>query len=68
MNTLIIHPKDESTDVLKYIYSSENNYTVINGQISKIDLYKLIQSHIRTIFIGHGTSRGLSNINMFKYK
>ena len=68
MNTLIIHPKDESTDVLKYIYSSENNYTVINGQISKIDLYKLIQSHFRTIFIGHGTSRGLSNINMFKYK
>ena len=43
MNTLIIHPKDASTDVLKYIYSSENNYTVINGQISKIDLYKLIQ-------------------------
>jgi hypothetical protein len=68
MNTLIVHPKDKSTNVFKSIYSNENDYKVINGQIFKTELCELIQSHFRTIFIGHGTSRGLSNLNMFKYK
>lgn len=30
MKTLIIHPKDPTTDVLTGIYSSTNNKTVIN--------------------------------------
>lgn len=68
MNTLIVHPKDKSTDVFKCIYSNENHYKVINGQVYKSELCELIQSHFRTIFIGHGTSRGLSNLDLFKYK
>ena len=68
MNTLIVHPKDKSTDVFKCIYSNENHYKVINGQVYKSELCELIQSHLRTIFIGHGTSRGLSNLDLFKYK
>ena len=68
MNTLIVHPKDKSTDDFKYIYSNENHYKVINGQVHKSELYELIQSHLRTIFIGHGTSRGLSNLDLFNYK
>ena len=68
MNTLIVHPKDKSTDVFKCIYSNESHYKVINGQIYKSELCELIQSHFRTIFIGHGTSRGLSNLDLFKYK
>jgi hypothetical protein len=68
MNTLIVHPKDKSTDVFKCIYSNENHYKVINGQVYKSELCELIQSHLRTIFIGHGTNRGLSNLDLFKYK
>ena len=68
MKTLIVHPKDKSTDDFKYIYSNENHYKVINGQLYKSELYELIQLHLRTIFIGHGTSRGLSNLNKFKDK
>jgi len=65
MRTLVIHPKDRSTDFLKPIYSSISNKTVICGCISKTHLMKLIVEHERIIMLGHGSSRGLLSKGQF---
>jgi len=67
MKTLIIHPKDPTTDVLTGIYSGINNRTVINGGIPKIDLRKLIQTHDRIFMLGHGSPWGLLSMGQFPY-
>ena len=65
MCTLIIHPKDQSTNFLKPIYASISNKTVINGGISKSDLRKLIENHDRVLMLGHGTHMGLLSVGQF---
>lgn len=62
MKTLIIHPKDNTTDMLKYVYINHSEYTVCrdNG-ISKSELRKLIENHDRIIMLGHGLPQGLIN-------
>lgn len=67
VKTLIIHPKDATTDVLKGIYSGINNKTVINGGIPKLDLRKLIQTHDRIFMLGHGSPWGLLSMGQFPY-
>ena len=67
MKTLIIHPKDPTTDVLKGIYSSINNKTVIIGGIPKLDLRKLIKTHDRIFMLGHGSPWGLLSMGQFPY-
>lgn len=59
--TLVIHPKDKSTDMLKLIYEGKN-YTVVNdGNIDADELYDLIEQHEKIIMLGHGTPQGLIN-------
>ena len=65
MKTLIIHPKDPTTDVLKGIYSGINNKTVINSGIPKLDFRKLIESHHRIFMLGHGSPWGLLSMGQF---
>ena len=65
MCTLIIHPKDQSTNFLKPIYAAISNKTVINGGISKSDLRKLIKNHDRVLMLGHGTPLGLLSVGQF---
>jgi len=65
MCTLIIHPKDQSTNFLKPIYASIPNKTVINGGISKSDLRKLIKNHDRVLMLGHGSHLGLLSVGQF---
>lgn len=65
MKTLVIHPKDSSTDFLKPIYQSIENKTIITGGISKSDLMELIKSHDRIICLGHGTLSGLMSVGEF---
>ena len=65
VKTLIIHPKDPTTDVLTGIYSRLNNKTVINGGIPKIDLRKLIRTHDRIFMLGHGSPMGLLSMGQF---
>jgi hypothetical protein len=67
VKTLIIHPKDPTTDVLTGIYSRLNNKTVINGGIPKIDLRKLIRTHGRIFMLGHGSPWGLLRMGQFPY-
>jgi hypothetical protein len=65
MKTLVIHPKDKSTEFLKKIYENIENKTVINGGISKDEIKTLIEEHDRIIMMGHGSPNGLFSIGNF---
>jgi hypothetical protein len=58
MKTLVIHPKDSSTDFLSAIYADQN-WDVINTNCSKSHLCRQIKDHDRIILMGHGTDQGL---------
>ena len=62
MKTLIIHPKDESTDFLRPIYENLEHKTVIQADTSDSELRRLIEQHEQIIMLGHGTSFGLLNV------
>ena len=68
MKILIVHPRDKTTDFLKHIYCNLKNVTIIDGNVSKPEIKDLIKCHNRIIFLGHGTTRGLSSLNKFDYK
>jgi len=65
MNTLIVHPNDETTDFLKVVYQKIPNKTVITGGISYLDLNKLVESHDSVILMGHGSPDGLLSAGQF---
>lgn len=58
-NTLVIHPKDETTDCLSVIYEGRGWDVVRDPGINSKVLKKLIKSHDRIIMLGHGTPAGL---------
>lgn len=62
MKTLVIHPKDSTTNFLSKIYEG-NDWTVINDDISKKELKTLIKNHSRIVLLGHGTEYGLIGFN-----
>lgn len=64
MKTLVIHPKDESTDFLKAIYA-DKNWTIINDNPSHSKLKTLIKEHDRIIMLGHGSQDGLYGFDRF---
>lgn len=64
MKTLVIHPKDTSTDFLSDIYSGKD-WTVITTNISKSKLKTLIKEHDRIVMLGHGTENGLIGFDRF---
>lgn len=61
MSTLVIHPKDATTDFLSDIYK-DKGWSVITGNISKSQLKREIKSHDRIIMLGHGTEYGLYDL------
>lgn len=63
--TLIIHPKDHSTDFLKPIYANIQNKTVITGGIGKRELDQLIKRYGRILMLGHGSPAGLFSVGRF---
>ena len=67
MKTLIIHPKDPSTDFLKGIYEGLEDITVIRGMplADGPTMSQLILSHYRVIALGHGTPAGLLGVGQF---
>lgn len=67
MRTLVIHPKDKSTDFLKPIYDGRN-WTVITGGCTKADVEKAIAEHDHIIMMGHGTPQGLLAVGQFNGK
>ena len=64
MKTLVIHPYDPTTDMLRAIYEGED-WLVIDDNISKSQLKKHIVDHDRIIMLGHGTENGLYGYNRF---
>ena len=67
MKTLVIHPKDKTTDFLKTIYHGRG-WTVINGGCTKADVDKAIEEHDHIIMLGHGTPQGLLAMGNFNGK
>jgi len=65
MKTLIIHPRDTSTDFLKGIYFDLPNKTIISGGITKKEVHEQIKLHDRVIMLGHGTPSGLMSVGRF---
>ena len=66
IKTLVIHPKDETTDFLSLIYSG-SDWTVINDPlISDNELINQLNTHDRIIMLGHGTMWGLLTSQLSK--
>lgn len=64
MKTLVIHPKDETTDFLGEIYI-HTDWDVINYDIEKNMLYDLIKKYNQVFMMGYGTPYGLLGFNKF---
>ena len=62
MKTLVIHPKDTTTDFLSLIYE-DKDWTVITDNISKSALKRQIKAHDRIVMLGHGMETGLIGFN-----
>ena len=65
MKTLVIHPKDPTTEFLTPIYANLNDKTVVTDGITKSELRVLIEIHDRIIMLGHGFQYGLINPGQF---
>jgi len=63
--TLVIHPKDTTTDFLKPIYENIPNATILTEGL-KSDVIKLIKEHDRVFMMGHGSPWGLFNVGCFR--
>lgn len=63
MKTLVIHPKDKTTDFLKPIYHGRD-WTIMTGG-TKDEVAKAIDEHDHIIMMGHGTPQGLLSVGQF---
>ncbi|NJO64511.1 MAG: hypothetical protein HC836_42125 [Richelia sp. RM2_1_2] len=59
MKTLVIHPKDKTTDFLTEVYTGIDCTVVRSLTVSKKLLKSLIKESDRVIFLGHGDPNGL---------
>lgn len=60
MKTLVIHPKDPTTDCLSVIYEGRDDWTVVRDPSTPVKKIRdLIRKHDRIIMLGHGTPYGL---------
>ena len=67
MRTLVIHPKDRSTDFLKPIYESiKGDVHVITSLYYKDTVRALIDQSDRIIMLGHGSPAGLFAVGQFE--
>ncbi len=66
MKTLVIHPKDSTTDFLKTCYAGLLKDTeVVTKDKTKQEISDLIESHERLIMMGHGSPNGLFSVRQF---
>ena len=65
MKTLVIHPKDSSTDFLCKMYENIPHKKVIRGGLTKWEVGKLINEYGRVIMCGHGVPSGLLSVGQF---
>lgn len=67
MKTIIVHPKDTSTEFLSVIYKDMTDYLLVDYFITKKDLRELLSACDRAIFLGHGSQQGLFDFSMSDY-
>ena len=65
-NTLVIHPKDPSTDCLEVIYEGRGWTVIRDFDTQNEEVVRQIQAHDRIILLGHGTPNGLLAGSMVK--
>jgi hypothetical protein len=65
MKTLVIHPKDPSTDFLKPIYEGLDEVTLVTGGWNQPQIKEAIQTHDQVILMGHGSPGGLFSVGKF---
>ena len=65
MKTLVIHPKDRSTDFLRPIYADLDDVTLVTGGWSQTQIQEAIQTHDQVMMMGHGSPSGLFNVGQF---
>ena len=65
MKTLVIHPKDKSTDFLSPIYAGLDNVTLVTGGWSQSQIQEAIQTHDQVMMMGHGSPNGLFAVGQF---
>jgi hypothetical protein len=61
MKTLVIHPKDQTTDMLSLIYEGRDFTLIDDPETSKDKIRRAIECHDRIIMLGHGIPQGLIN-------
>lgn len=57
--TLVIHPKDETTDCLSVIYEGRGWDVIRDYNTPRKEVERQIRRHSRIIMLGHGTPEGL---------
>jgi hypothetical protein len=65
MKTLVIHPKDPSTDFLKPIYEGLDDLTLVTGGWTQNQIKEAIHEHDQVILMGHGSPGGLFSVGQF---
>lgn len=65
MKTLVIHPKDKSTDFLKPIYGGLDDVTLVTGGWSQDQILEAIRTHDQVMMMGHGSPNGLFPVGRF---
>ena len=68
MKTLIIHPKDTSTDFLSPIYAGLDDVTLVTGGWSQTQIQEAIQTHDQIMMMGHGSPGGLFSVGQFPFE
>lgn len=63
--TLVIHPKDASTDFLARIYKDKDWTSIRSWPQDSASLKRFINCYDRIIMMGHGTPSGLLNVGSF---
>lgn len=64
IKTLVLHPRDISTDFLSHIYK-DRDFTIITENIGNSKKRKLLKEYDRIIMLGHGTKDGLLGYEKF---
>lgn len=61
INTLVIHPRDPTTEFLRPTYA-DMDATVVRSSPGTHDLMELAERHDRIMMMGHGSGMGLFNV------
>ena len=67
MKTLVIHPKDITTDFLSVIYAGTDWTIISDPTVSSKVLKNSIKSHDRIVMLGHGTEQGMGDMIKGRY-